>query len=151
MLSDKKRSIFRRLLPSYQVRDIAHGPKPVGHAGRHRRRHPQRFVHLHGAVPNGVERDHVAVVIELLREPERQPGEAPHEGRHAEIRPLGIAGADMVGIGIGEGLNLVALHPARLHATHMLIVETGARQPGIDQQLADRVDAHVHDAGGRGR
>ena len=44
-----------------------------GHCGRH----PQRLVDAHPVVPDGIERDHVDVADELLRERIRQAGKAP--------------------------------------------------------------------------
>lgn len=50
----------------------------------------------HEVVPDGVERDHVHVVLELLRERIRQPGEPPHLHPHGQVLALGVAGRDVL-------------------------------------------------------
>jgi hypothetical protein len=56
-----------------QVDDIADRPEFPGHTGSHRGRHLQRLMNFHEVESNRVQRDHVAMVLKLLREAEREP------------------------------------------------------------------------------
>ena len=55
---------------------------------------------LHEVVPDRVERDHVHVVLEFLRERIGEPGEAAHVHPHRKVLPFGIGRADMLRVGI---------------------------------------------------
>ena len=52
--------------------------KPLCDARCHRRRHSQRIVDADEVVPQGVERDHVTVILESLGERVAQAREAAH-------------------------------------------------------------------------
>lgn len=51
-------------------------------------------------VPNGIDRDHVGMVLEFLRKGIREPREAPVVHPHGEVRPLAVGRADVLRIGI---------------------------------------------------
>lgn len=66
------RGRFRR---AHQGNDVRNLPKPIGHAGRHGRRHPKRLVDADEVVIGREQRDGMDVVFDLLGKPVRQPGE----------------------------------------------------------------------------
>lgn len=51
-------------------------------------------------VPDGVERDHVDVVLDLLCEAERQARKPLHNGVHRKVAALGVRRVDMALVGI---------------------------------------------------
>lgn len=57
-------------------------------------------MNAHPIVPDGVDRDHVDVVLKLLREPVRQAGKPPHRHAHREVRAFDVAGADVLWVGL---------------------------------------------------
>ena len=73
-------------------RNLIHRPQPVFDPRRHRRRHPKRLVDADEVVPDGIERDHVSVVFDLLAKGIGEAGEAAHVHPHREVRALGVAG-----------------------------------------------------------
>ena len=60
--------VFHRLVLLDQRHDIADRPKSVAHTRGRRRRYLQRRVDFHEVVPDHVQRHHVAMVLEFLRE-----------------------------------------------------------------------------------
>src|SRR4030081_2913295 len=56
--------------------DVVHRPQRLGDAGRHRGRHLHGAVDPHEVVPDGVERNHMAVVLKLLGVRVREPSVA---------------------------------------------------------------------------
>jgi hypothetical protein len=61
----------------------------------HCRRNPQRLVNAEPVVPNGVDRDHVSMVLEFLGEGVRQAREAAVVHPHREVGTLGIGRGDV--------------------------------------------------------
>ncbi len=61
-----------------QLDDIGHVPQSIRDTRRHRGSHPNRTVDPGVVVPNRLQRDHVTVVLKLLRMCIRQPRKAPH-------------------------------------------------------------------------
>lgn len=57
------------------------------------------LVQLHEVVPDGIERDHMGVVLEFLRKGVREPGEAAHLHSHREVLALGVGCADVLPVG----------------------------------------------------
>ena len=57
---------------------------------------PQRLVDADKIVPEGVQRDHVLVVLQLLAESVGEPGKPSHAHAHRQVRPLRVARADML-------------------------------------------------------
>lgn len=88
---------FRRL---DQRDDIADLPKPIGNLGRHRRTHPKLGVNADEVVIHHVQRDRVGVVLDLLREPVRQPREPAHVHPHGEVLALGVGRRDVLRFGV---------------------------------------------------
>lgn len=70
-------------------------------------------------IPDGVERDHVGVVLELLRESVGQPREAAHVHSHREVLALHIARRNVLGIGptLDRGLEVKRFQTEILPAT----------------------------------
>jgi hypothetical protein len=60
----------------------------VSQASGHRGSGAQRLVNAYPIVPSEVDRERVAVVLELFGEAIRQPGKAAHLHPHREILPL---------------------------------------------------------------
>ena len=83
-----------------QRHDIRNLPKPIRHASGHRRGYAQRLMDANEIVVGHEQRDRVRVVLDLFREAVRQPGEAAHVHPHRQVRALGVARADMTGVGV---------------------------------------------------
>ena len=71
-----------------------------------------------------------------------RPGVASAIGRGLGIRNVLLFGVD-------ERPNLVDLNSLRLHPPDVLVVEGSAELASVLEQLRDRVDAHVRNAGDR--
>lgn len=63
-----------------QDNNVFHAPEPIGQASRHRGRDFQRLVDAAEIIPDGIERHHVAVVLELL-------GKGVREARETRMNP----------------------------------------------------------------
>lgn len=61
-------ALLRRAFGVHGLNDLFPRPKPTRQTGSHCRRDAQRLVNADPVVPNGVDGDHVRVVLELLRE-----------------------------------------------------------------------------------
>lgn len=107
-----------------QGHDVLHLPQPRRQARRHRRGAAKRFVHPHEVVERAVQRDRVAVVLDLLAECVCQTGEPAHVHPHREVLPLDVGRADMRRVG-------TALDAAHVH--------TGASAGAVAAQRADRL------------
>jgi predicted methyltransferase len=60
----------------------------IAESSFHRWRNPQRLVNPAEVVMHEIQRNHVAVVLQLLAESIRQASEAPHGHAHREILAL---------------------------------------------------------------
>ena len=68
--------------------DILDAPKPIGNAGRHRRRHAQRLMLAHEIVEGEIERERMNVRIDLFRECVGRLCEATHMHAHRKVLEL---------------------------------------------------------------
>ena len=68
----------------------------------HRGRDSERLVNPNEVVPDCVQRDHVTVVLEFLRERIGEAREAAHVHPHREVRAFNVARVDVVAIRIAR-------------------------------------------------
>ena len=80
--------------------DILHRPKPIRDARRHSRRHAQGLMPTNEIVEHEIERQRVAVVLDLFRERIGESGKPSHAHAHGQIVAFRIARADVLRIGI---------------------------------------------------
>ena len=77
-----------------------HRPQPIGDASRHSGRHAQGLMPTNEVVEYKIERQRMAVVVDLLAERIGQPREPTHAHPHRQIVPLRVARADVFRIGV---------------------------------------------------
>src|SRR4029079_17376329 len=87
-------------------------PQGFAYASGHCRGHFQRFVDAAEIVEHEIERNRVNVVVELLAESVREPGEPPHGHAHGEVLALDIRGRNVPVVGIA--LDRILLRSAAL-------------------------------------
>src|SRR5689334_7254203 len=100
----------------------------IADTGRHRRSSAKRLMYAGEIVPHVEQGYLILMVLNLLGESIRQPGESAHLHPHGEVLTLNIAGADVLRIGIAADdvrfdaktlRGAVALLPFRIVAKHL--------------------------------
>src|ERR1022692_2292406 len=84
---------------SRQCSYLSYRPRMRTNPRFHRRSNAQGLMNAAKVVMHMKQRQHSDVIVELLAEGVRQPGEPPHVHPHVEILPLNVGRADMFGIG----------------------------------------------------
>jgi len=107
----------------------------------HRRSNPQGLMHATEVVPRVPEGDHVRVILQLLAERVRQPGETTHTHSHVEVLPFDVRGRNVLRIGVAcDGLRDCAdTSRGAVSGIRFKITPVNLHQHGVVDASAERI------------